>query len=89
MPEENENQEQAQEQTQETREETREEKRFEKPVKEGQTLTIKIESKGEKGDGVARVQGFIVFIPGAEPGQEYNVKITRVLKKFAFGEIVK
>jgi predicted RNA-binding protein with TRAM domain len=63
------------------------ERRFQKPVKEGETYTVKIEGKGEKGDGIAKVEGFIVFVPGTEPGQEVKIRITRVLRKFAFGEV--
>src|SRR3989344_7398293 len=57
------------------------------PIKEGDEIEIAIESVGEKGDGIGRVKGFVVFIPGAQQGQTIKVRITKVLKKFAFGEI--
>lgn len=58
------------------------------PVKVGDEVTLKIESIGEKGDGIAKIKGFIIFIPGVKEGQELKVKITRVLNKCGFGEVV-
>lgn len=58
------------------------------PVKVGDILDVKIESVGAKGDGVAKVQGFVLFVPGVEQGQEVKVKVTRVLRKAGFAEVV-
>lgn len=58
------------------------------PVKVGDELEVKIESVGEKGDGVAKVSGFVLFVPGAKEGQTVKVKVTRVLRKVGFAEIV-
>ena len=57
------------------------------PIKEGDTADVKIEAVGEKGDGIARVNGFVVFVPGVKVGDEVKIRVTRVLKKFAFGEL--
>lgn len=59
-----------------------------KPVKVGEELDIKIMGKGEKGDGIAKVKGLVLFVPGGEVGQDVKVKITKVFKNFAVGEIV-
>lgn len=56
------------------------------PIKEGETHTVKIEDTGKQGDGIARIQGFVVFVPGAEKGEEIEVKITKVLRRFCFAE---
>lgn len=61
---------------------------FEKPVEEEKTYKLEIEDLGSKGDGIARVDGFVVFVPDAEVGETVEVKITSVGNKFAFGEIV-
>lgn len=58
------------------------------PIKEGETVSVTIESVGEKGDGIARVKGFVVFVPGVKQGDKVTVRVTRVLRKFAFGEVV-
>jgi len=60
---------------------------FDKPVAEGETVELEIEDLGSKGDGIARVEGFVVFVPGGEVGESYDVEITSVGRKFAFGEI--
>lgn len=58
------------------------------PVKVGEVLDVKIESVGAKGDGVAKVKGFVLFVPGVQEGQEVKVKVTRVLRKAGFAEVV-
>jgi predicted RNA-binding protein with TRAM domain len=63
------------------------EEEFDKPVSEGETVELEIEDLGSKGDGIARVEGFVVFVPGGEVGESYDVEITSVGRKFAFGEI--
>lgn len=58
------------------------------PVVEGDKLELHCESVGEKGDGICKVNGFVVIIPNAEVGETYSVEITKVLNKVAFGKIV-
>ncbi len=60
---------------------------FDKPVSEGEVVEVEIDDLGSKGDGIARVEGFVVFVPGGEVGESYDVEITSVGNKFAFGEI--
>lgn len=57
------------------------------PVEEGKIYSIKIEGLGKEGDGVGRVNGFVVIVPGAKEGQTVSVRITKVARKVAFGEI--
>ncbi len=59
-----------------------------KPVKVGDVLTVTIEGKGSKGDGIARVKGFVVFVPGANEGDTPKVKIKYVGKNFATATIL-
>jgi len=56
------------------------------PVKEGEEHNVYIESVGDKGDGVARIQGFVVFVPGVKEGDNVRIKITKVLQKVGFAE---
>lgn len=58
------------------------------PVRVGEEIDVKIEAVGEKGDGVAKKNGFVIFIPGVKEGQNVKVKVTRVLRKVGFGEVV-
>ncbi|MCX8137591.1 TRAM domain-containing protein [Pyrobaculum aerophilum] len=59
-----------------------------KPVKEGDVVEVEIVEKSRRGDGVARVEGFVVFVPGAEPGQRVRVQIEKVGGSYAVGKIV-
>ena len=58
------------------------------PVRAGEEINVKIEAVGEKGDGIAKVKGFVIFVPNTKQGDEVKVKVTKVLKKVAFGEVV-
>lgn len=56
------------------------------PVKEGEELELTIEAVGEKGDGIARKDGFVLFVPGTKKGEAVKVRVTRVLPKVGFAE---
>jgi predicted RNA-binding protein with TRAM domain len=58
------------------------------PVKEGDELDVKIEAIGEKGDGIAKKQGFVLFVPNSKEGDEVRVKVTRVLRNAGFAEVI-
>ncbi len=58
------------------------------PVNVGDELELKIEAVGEKGDGIAKIKGFVIFVPNAKQGETVKVKITKVLRKVGFAEIV-
>ena len=59
-----------------------------KPVKVGDEVDVKIENVAAKGDGIARIDGFVVFVKGAKEGDQTKVRITEVKARFAIGEIV-
>ncbi len=54
-----------------------------KPVKVGDVLEVNIEAVAAKGDGIAKKDGFVIFVPGAKVGENIKVKITDVRMKFA------
>ncbi|AXV38522.1 MAG: TRAM domain-containing protein [Methanobacteriaceae archaeon] len=58
------------------------------PINEGDEYDVKIEDLGRDGDGIARVEGFVVFVSGAKVGDEVKIKITSTRRNFAFAEIV-
>lgn len=58
------------------------------PVKVGDELDVKIEAVGAKGDGIAKKDGFVLFIANTKEGDEVKVRITRVLRKVGFAEVV-
>ncbi|MEM0230629.1 MAG: TRAM domain-containing protein [Candidatus Woesearchaeota archaeon] len=58
------------------------------PVSEGEELEVTIEAIAAKGDGLAKKNGFVIFVPGTKEGQRVKVRITRVLRRLAFAEVV-
>jgi predicted RNA-binding protein with TRAM domain len=58
------------------------------PINVGDEVDVHIEAVGEKGDGLAKVRGFVLFVPGAKEGEDCRVKITRVLRKVGFADKV-
>ncbi len=59
-----------------------------RPVEEGKEYEVTIDAKGAKGDGIAHIEGFVVFIAGGIVGERVKVKITTVKRTFAIGEKV-
>jgi len=60
--------------------------RFEKPVKIGEEYDIEIKEVGSRGDGIARVKNFVIFVPDTKKGDKCKVKITQVRRRFAIAE---
>jgi len=56
------------------------------PIAEGEEYEVKIEDVGKEGDGITRVQGFVVFVPDTKVGDEVKIRITSVRRRFAFAE---
>jgi len=59
-----------------------------KPVKEGDIVEVTVESVGAKGDGIAKKDGFVIFIPGAQKGETIQAKIVSLKRTFGIGEKV-
>lgn len=58
------------------------------PVNVGDIRQVKIEAVGSEGDGIAKIDGFVVFVPGAKLNDDVTVRITKVLRKYGFAELV-
>lgn len=58
-----------------------------KPVETGKEYDVSITETSRQGDGIARIEGFVIFVKGGQPGQETKVKITQVGRRFAIAEI--
>ena len=63
-------------------------RQFNVPIQEGGEYDVTIEAVGEKGDGIAKIGGFVIFVPGTQAGQRVKVKVEKVLRKFAIGKVV-
>ena len=58
------------------------------PIKVGDEVDVTIEAVGEKGDGIAKVKGFVIFVPGTKQGESVKIRINKVLRKVGFGEVI-
>jgi predicted RNA-binding protein with TRAM domain len=58
------------------------------PIEEGKEYDVKIEDVGKEGDGITRIEGFVVFVPDTKAGDEVRVKIVSVRRRFGFAEKV-
>jgi predicted RNA-binding protein with TRAM domain len=56
------------------------------PVKVGQELEVLIDDIGSRGDGIARIMGYLIFVPEAKIGERLKVRIIKVGRKFAVAE---
>ncbi|MFZ2070082.1 MAG: TRAM domain-containing protein [Halobacteriota archaeon] len=61
---------------------------FNAPMNVGDVYDVKIEDVGREGDGIARVEGFVVFVPNTKKGDSVKVKITKVSRRVGFAEVV-
>jgi predicted RNA-binding protein with TRAM domain len=58
------------------------------PVKVGEEYEVNITAVGGKGDGIAKVKGFVLFVAGANKGDFLKVRITKVLANVGFAQVV-
>ncbi|VVC02072.1 TRAM domain protein [uncultured archaeon] len=57
-----------------------------KPVKVGDELDVTIEAVAAKGDGIAKKEGFVIFVPGATQGETCKIRVTQVKASSAVAE---
>lgn len=57
-------------------------------LEKGKEYIFDIEALGYEGEGIAKVEGYPVFIPGALIGERVKAVIVRVKKNFANGKLV-
>jgi predicted RNA-binding protein with TRAM domain len=64
-------------------------RRFSKPVEVGKEYEADIIEMSRRGDaGVAKIEGFVIFVANAKPGDHVKFRVTRVGRNFATAEVV-
>jgi 23S rRNA (uridine2552-2'-O)-methyltransferase len=58
------------------------------PVREGDRVEVDIEDVGREGDGIAKLEGYTVFVPDTDPGETVEIEVTDVKPRFGFGELL-
>ncbi len=56
------------------------------PVEVGKEYNVTITETSRRGDGVAKIDGFVIFVVGGQRGEQARIKITQVGPRFANGE---
>ena len=59
------------------------------PVEKNRNYIVDITGLSSEGLGVARIEGFTVFVEGALPKEQAEIKIVKVLKNYAFGKLLR
>jgi predicted RNA-binding protein with TRAM domain len=59
-----------------------------KPVEQGNEYDVQITEISRKGDGIARIQGFVIFVKEGKVGQNAKIRINQIGPRFATAEIV-
>jgi predicted RNA-binding protein with TRAM domain len=61
----------------------------EPPVELGDELEVNIIDVCPSGDGMTRIQGYVIVVPKAKPRERVTIKVTEVGEKQAIGQIIK
>jgi len=59
-----------------------------KPVEVGKEYNVTISDTSRRGEGIAKIDGFVIFVPGTKMGQSTRIKVTQVSERFANGQVV-
>lgn len=57
-------------------------------LKKNEEYVVEIIDNGYEGEGIAKIDNFTVFIPGAIKGEKMKILIVKVLSSHAFGKII-
>jgi len=60
-----------------------------KPVEVGKEYEVDVSETSRRGEGIARVQGLVIFIANTKPGDHVKIKIKSVSRRFAEAEVVR
>jgi predicted RNA-binding protein with TRAM domain len=54
-----------------------------KPVEEGKEYDVDVKEVSRRGEGIARIEGFVVFVPNTKVGDRVKIRITKITERFA------
>ena len=58
------------------------------PVEVGKEYEVDVTETSRRGEGIARIQGFVIFIADAKPGDHMKIRITKIGRRAAEAEKV-
>jgi predicted RNA-binding protein with TRAM domain len=58
------------------------------PVEVGREYDVEIVETSRRGEGIARIQGLVIFVPNTQPGDHVKIRITRIGRRHANAEVI-
>ena len=58
------------------------------PVEMGKEYEVDVTETSRRGEGIARIQGFVIFVREAKPGEHVKIRITKIGRRAAEAEKV-
>jgi len=55
----------------------------------GQELEVAITELSSKGEGIAKNQGFVIYVADTKPGDQVKVRITKLTNMTANAQVIK
>ena len=59
------------------------------PVELGEELEVEISELSPKGEGIAKSQGFVIYVADTKPRDRVRVKVVRITEKAANAQVIK
>ncbi|MFN3622290.1 MAG: TRAM domain-containing protein [Nitrososphaerales archaeon] len=59
-----------------------------KPVKLGEELEVTVSEVSKRGDGLVRIEGYVVFISNTKQGDTVKIRITQIRPNYAIAQVV-
>lgn len=60
--------------------------RVDAPVSEGDVIEAEVVDEGDEGDGIVRVDGYVLFVEDAQEGETVEIRVTELKPRFGFAE---
>ena len=58
------------------------------PVELGEELEVEVTELSPKGEGIAKSQGFVIYVADTKPGDRVKIHVTRIAEKAANATII-
>lgn len=62
---------------------------MQKPVEKNKEYIVDIIDYGAEGEGIAKIENYTIFIPGALKGEKVTILIVKTLTSYAYGKLLK
>jgi len=59
-----------------------------KPVEVGKEYDVDIKEMSRRGEGIARIQGLVIFVPNTQNEDHVKIRVTHISRRFAEAEVV-